>query len=65
MEAKVQQWVDGMIDRACHNQGSEHAVSERLGTKMFRLPSDPDSPDIESPDEGSFILNRAQMAYYL
>jgi hypothetical protein len=31
---------------------------------MFRLPSDPDSPDIESPDKGSFILNRAQMAFY-
>lgn len=49
MEAKVQQWVDGMIDRARHYQGSEQAVSERLGMKMFRLPSDPDSPDIESP----------------
>ena len=49
MEAKVQQWVGGMIDRAGHYQGSEQAVSERLGMKMFRLPSDPDSSDIESP----------------
>lgn len=49
MEAKVQQWVDGMIDRARHYQGSEQAVSERLGMKMFRLPCDPDGPDIESP----------------
>jgi hypothetical protein len=53
-----------MIDRACHYQGSEHAVSERIGMKMFRLPSDPGSPDIEKPDPKSFILNRAQMAYY-
>ena len=61
---KVQQWVDSMINRACHYQGSEHAVSERLGMKMFRLPSDPERPDIESPDKGSFILNRAQMVFF-
>ena len=61
---KVQQWVDSMINRACHYQGSEHAVSERLGMKMFRLPSDPERPDIESQDKGSFILNRAQMVFF-
>lgn len=32
--------------------------------KMFRLPSDPERPDIESPDKGSFILNRAQMVFF-
>lgn len=64
MEAKVQQWIASLIDRACHYQSSVHAISERPGIKMVRLPSDPGSPDIEKPDPKSFILNHAQMAYY-
>jgi hypothetical protein len=64
MEEKVQQWVVSMINRACHYQGPEHAVSKRRGLKMFRLPSDPERPDMESPDKGSFVLNRAQMAFF-
>ena len=58
------QWVNSMIDRACHYQGSEHAVSERIAMKMVKLPSDSEDPDIENPVTGSFILNRAQMAFY-
>jgi hypothetical protein len=58
------EWVESMLDRACHYDGPVHAFSEREGLKMVVLPHCPESPDIENPDLERFTLNKVEMAYY-
>ncbi len=64
LQTKALEWVENMVDRACHYDGLVHALSEREGLKMVILPSKPESPDIQNPDLERFILNRVEMAYY-